>query len=378
MAANRKMVSDGLGPVLGESLNSFIYRVLVRTGYRNFSTVLTSYGWVIKPSVPFEARKEFEIFDSSELLKLFERSIVYNQKISIFHRHFEHLLVPDNNTQSNQQKTTSFREVFYPMKRKGSAGQSAEISFCNKCIQDQIKQHGFAFFKLEWEHEARCLSHSKRLLKLGHTSSLAQIVNNIQQVLKGKIPLLSIEVQKNLHKLSIGGRSGFSFMATKFAPCAQKAVVKYLTNNSNYYPAGYNELVDYKLLNDIDRVLLGKWRLRKFINMFIEDFYEEATENDYDGLMTFLNAEMELVKVYYEDDIVRTGERWLVKNKNINCHKCAFSLTIGTNECPASKLILKWRDYPLEDRLVSIDATICDKKIGELDYQIYLHQNLQG
>lgn len=358
------------GPALGESLQSFIFRVLYRTGYSNFSTVLTKGGWGSRPSVPIFASKEFEVFSSHELLRVYEANIFYGQKDSIFNGHFKHLFPPKKYSTHNY---ISFREVFYPAKEKQYAGVSIMVRYCADCISLQIKQNGFAFFRIEWSYQVRCEIHSKPLLGLSPLLSLSRIAEGVHQVLKGEVPCHSRELTE--YDYCNDAEFNFAPISLKLSPCAKTAIVNYLVASCKYYPNGYTELVDYGFLTVQGKIIFSKWRLREHIKYGPYQFIEGAIEQDHDAVMEFLNEKMELVKVTYLDEFIKINDRWLLKNKDINCSKCAVTHSIGFENCSASKLIYlpigPWAIF----RFASTQQNMCERKLKEVSEQLQHYQD---
>lgn len=366
------------GPALGESLQSFIFRVLCRNGHNDFSTVLTHGGWGNKPSVPLYAQKEFEVFSSRELLRVFETSTIYDKRHSIFDCHFEHLFPLEKySTRYNHGRGNLFREAFYPKAEKHYAGRSMIVRYCVDCIRLQIRQNGFAFFKKDWDYQVKCDIHSKPLRVLCHTLSLPNVVAAVKQVLKGELPEQSHELREHVFD-SVEKVNLVSRCIIKLAPCAKTAIINYLTTRCKFYPKGYTELVDYGFFTEQGKIIFAKWRLRQKLELRLEEFYEAAMEQDYDATMAFLNQRMDLIRVRYVDDTIQSDTRWLLKSKVIDCSACAVTHNIRPEKCSASKLIYLHRDPLIRYLSPSPFTDICNQKLIDLKSQIIKHQNYHG
>jgi hypothetical protein len=357
----------GLGPALGESLHSFIFRVLNRTGHCDFSTVLTAGGWGSKPSVPLSASKEFEGFNSHELLRVFEESTSSELMNSIFRSHFENLVPSHKN---KIRGLLLFRDVFCPVKKKHYAGTPTIVRYCIDCISHQIEINGFAFFKTNWNKNIRCEIHSKSLHGFGWGLALNSLVKAVKQVLKGETPSQSRKLTQ-YDDLEVD-RPKLTPTRLKFAPCAKKTLINELIAKGEYYPNNYTEQIDYGVLTSLGKRILSKWRFRDYMTSHHNSVIEEAIEQNYDAIMECLINKMKLVKVKYIDEVVQSDDRWLLKNKDIACSRCAVTQNISFEECSASQLIYlptgPWSTF------ISSRKNICDTQMKKLSEDLPYYQ----
>ncbi len=374
---------NSFGPMPEESLQGFIFRVLVRTGYSEFATVLTNTGWGNRPSVPLAAKEEFDVFSRRELLRFFEQTALYGQKYSIFDSHFEHLFPKEDSSRYKKGEVPSFKDVFFPVKEKKQAGTSIPVKYCDECIQEHIEQNGFAVFKLSWNHQNTCELHLKPLSSIGYTYSFKDKVEAVKNVLNGA--LSSKHYKTEMHDFDARVDTYISFESTRLAPCAKSAIVTHLVANCKFYPSGYSELVDYGFLTKYGKGVFSKWQLRRALDLFTEDFYQSALEQDYKSTMQFLCENMELVKVNYVNTIVRSDYRWLLKCKTMDCSRCAVTNNIGLQKCSASRLIhiQKIKNEGLSSQFSlfppsQLSEYLCDDKLRHLGTQVYDYQDEQG
>lgn len=360
-----------------ESLHSFIFRLLYRKGYRNFSTILTPMGWGAKPSVPYSARKELEVFSCRDLIRIFEKSTFYGKEESIFNIHFNHLFPVDKYlTKYQTSQRMTFRSTFYPESEKYSAGRSIGVKFCISCIHFQIKKYGFAYFKSDWVHQSTCSEHAKALYILMGDQGISGMRESISQVLRGILPTSCLELNKGIHDLDDG--PCLASRVLSFAPCARPEIVKFLSTKINYFNNGYNELVDYGFLTTQERYIFSRWRLKEELWSHIERYYERSLEQNYEDVMVFLNDIMEIINVHYIDDIAMSDDRWLLKSKTLKCNQCTISRNIGQKQCSASQLIYSTREFRAEFTHSVNLISPCFEWIRQLTLNIGKYQDMLG
>lgn len=373
MSINKKI----LGPLQDELLHSFILRVLLRSGYSDFSTILTSGGWGHNPSVPFLVKSEFEVFCRRDLVRVFEMSTVCEKMDNIFGVHFSHLLPFEKSlTNFEKSRVVSFRKVFYPEKNKCGAGQSMAVKYCMFCIHDQIKQYGFAYFKSDWSYHAHCEIHGKQLLTIKTGNGLSSMLEDIKLVLRGKIPVNSQELDYADDNHHDNRFSPSRFL--KISPCAKHEIVNHLLMSCGFYKQGYRSVADYGLLNANERLVFSKWQLREEVLSDIETYYEAALEKNYEDCMVFLNDKLKIINVQYFDDMAPSDERWLLKSKARDCFKCTASHNIGLEQCSASQLIFSTKAYKVKFNHDLDITTPCAERLRELHFSISLHQRANG
>lgn len=365
------------GPMPDELLHSFVFRLLYRKGYGNFSTILTSMGWGAKPSVPYSARKELEVFSCRDLIRIFEKSTFYSKEESIFNIHFNHLLPVDKYLAEYQRsQPMTFRSTFYPESEKYSAGRSIEVKFCISCIHFQIKKYGFAYFKSDWVHQSTCSEHAKPLYILMGNQGLSGMRESINQVLRGILPTSCLELKEGMYDLDDG--SCLASKVLSFAPCARPEIVKFLSTKINHFDKGYNELVDYGFLTTQERYIFSRWHLKEELCSYIERYYEVALEQNYEDIMVFLNDKMKIINVHYIDDIAISDDRWLLKSKALKCNQCTINRNIGQKQCSASQLIYSTREFRAEFTHSVNSENPCFEWIRQLKLNIGRYQNMLG
>lgn len=366
-----------LGPMHDELLHSFIFRLLYRKGYCNFSTILTSMGWGTKPSVPYSARKAFEVFSCRDLIRIFEKNTFRRKNESIFNIHFHHLL-PFNKSLTKYQRSQhmTFRSTFYPESEKYNAGKSIGVKFCISCIRFQIKKYGFAYFKSDWINQSICSEHAKPLYILMGNQGVSDMRKSINQVLRGVLPTSCLELKESMYDLD--DEPYLASRVLSFAPCAKPEIVKFLSTKIKHFNKGYNELVDYGFLTTQERYIFSRWRLKEELWSNIESYYEIALEQNYEDFMVFLNDKMKIINVHYIDDIAISDDRWLLKSKTLKCSQCTTNRNIGQKQCSASQLIFSTREFTAEFTHSINLISPCFEWIRLLTLNIIRHQDMLG
>ena len=294
--------ASGICPQSDESLQSFILRVMIRVGWSDVTTLITHGGWGNNPSVPYEIKQEFDAFNASVLLDLFENQYYTNKKYSLFDKRFSHISL--------------FQETFFPHKKKTFCGSRVPLRFCRACIEKQIYERGFSYFKLAWLYETFCEFHATPLLKVKESLSLSKIRNTLKFVFLADWPeildLVSEEVlpENEHYKIEELDLTRDNRMLS-FSPCAKKELVEYFMSSSDYYPTGFSSIADYGFLSKIQRDLLFKKRKRDSLKNHLEEAYEHELSNNYHSLMEHCIKDLEIIAICHFGK-----EHWVIKPNN--------------------------------------------------------------
>lgn len=264
---------NSFGPALGESLQSFIFRMLDRNGYCDFSTIVIRGGWGDKPSVPYHARIEFEVIEPEVLFKLYEKNTKVNQTCFpslYFHYH-------------------SFIETFYPEKPKSYSGHHIQIRYCQECIEKQLHELGYAYFKAEWLNAGNCSVHSCQLTIVSHGLSRGETIKTIKDILIGKGAL----ERKTDSKIGVvEPYPPFSEVDLFFATCAKEAIFDFIFFDEELCPDDYTYLIPTGLLRQ-ENSHHPKWGARRAsLLRNIECYYEQAIEKSYLQMMSYISNTM--------------------------------------------------------------------------------------
>ncbi|OAA06231.1 hypothetical protein LT23_04461 [Klebsiella pneumoniae] len=345
--------AKGLGPQSDESVQGFILRVMLRNGWSDFTTLITNGGWGSEPSVPFEPKQFFNVFDAYLLLNIFEKQLDRHTEYSLFSDRFSHINL--------------FLETFFPHKRKASCGSSIPLRFCRFCIEDQLDDKGFSYFKLEWLTDKFCKTHLTPMYEFKKNSSFAKIKNALMSVLLADWEevedLLSIpSFLGEPHQRSNLSLSGDERIVS-FSPCAQRILVEYFMSRSDYYPTGCFSVADYGFLSAIQRNYFSKNQRRAQLTKNLEEVYEYEISYNYQRLMDFNVENLELKQIRHFGKL-----HWLIKSKVRSCESCFKHRSDDFRLCLAAGLIY------YSGKGFSSKENLCDKSFERLELDIEFHQ----
>ncbi|QDZ89050.1 hypothetical protein D0436_00480 [Shewanella decolorationis] len=342
-----------LSPQSDESVQGFIFRVMLLNGWGDFTTLITHGGWGSEPSAPFESKQFFNVFDACLLLNVFEKQLDKYTEYSLFSDRFSHINL--------------FRETFFPHKRKASCGSSIPLRFCRFCIEEQLYDKGFSYFKLEWLTDTFCKTHLTPMYEFKKSSSLAKIKNSLMSVLLADWEA----VEELLSTPSFCGeprqRSSLSLSrderVVSFSPCAQRILVEYFMSHSDYYPTGCFSVADYGFLSAIQRKYFSKNQRRAQLTKNLEEVYEYEISSNYQRLMDFNAKNLELKQIRHFGKL-----HWLIKSKVRSCEFCFKHSSDEFRLCLAAGLIY------YSGKGFSSKENLCDKSFERLELDIELHQ----
>lgn len=182
------MKNTGFTPQINEFLNGYIFRVLMAIGFRDLSTVVAQYGgWKPNPLIPYYAHDQFEHLKSNSKLLIKTKLVKRNIENRVFcnlvnHRH-------------------DISNLFYSQSKFKFPGRVIPIRFCPICIEEQIYEKGYSFFKHEWNFYDNCFKHGASLLELSGILRHRETVEYIQHILYGRGS--ELEVARPSHKISL-------------------------------------------------------------------------------------------------------------------------------------------------------------------------------
>lgn len=154
-----------------ESIQSFILRTLARNGVLDSSTICEKCNWGLCPSVPFEHAHLFSHIDIKTLQKLYKstnpiiRDIYGNVIGNQFFEKYDFGL------------TLTFKNTFFPSKKKTGCGPKTSIRYCRHCIKEQIEERGFHYFKYQWLFQNNCEVHDYPLETFSNFTTKESIQN---------------------------------------------------------------------------------------------------------------------------------------------------------------------------------------------------------
>ncbi|MFS1161262.1 hypothetical protein [Aeromonas salmonicida] len=347
-------INVGISPKIDESIQSFIFRIIIRTGWEDFSTVITHGGWGKIPSVPYDIRCDINSHDWCFLFEKFESQLYVGKDFSLFRNRFSH--------------ATLFRETFFPNKKKSSCGSSVPLRFCRFCIENQLVEQGFSYFKLDWLNKKFCNVHSVPLHKIRDCLSISETRDTLKSIIFAEWDKISDFISMELsHSTVVSKKPRFddakAMLAISFANCAKRDLIRYFTNQKDCCPNGLFSVADYGLLSEQDRYLIFVKRKVAFLKKQLEDAYDYGLENSYSSLMGYCNRFIEYKRVIFFG-----VEHYIMKSKERQCLACLMDNCIYFRSCSAVGVI----SYP-----TGVDPkqeNICDKFLDDIERRVELYQ----
>jgi hypothetical protein len=165
-----------------ELIHSFIYRTHKINGISKLSNIVSASGqWQNSPGILPSTIDLYYPIDEQKILKMLQDIEFIKTPKRLFEFPFNYRIV--------------FRDFFNGTRLNGenSKEQSQEITFCQYCIQEQLKNIGFAYFKSSWYGKSYCKLHASTLLTLKRASRHVAI-NTLENILRGNIPENAVSV----------------------------------------------------------------------------------------------------------------------------------------------------------------------------------------
>lgn len=347
-------ISIGMSPKIDESIHSFFLRIILLTGWEDFTTIITHGGWGNAPSIPYEVRRKINSHDVHHLFYLFEKQFYAGKKQSLFDNRFSH--------------ASLFREAFFPDKKKRSCGSRVPLRFCHYCIEAQLVEQGFSYFKLDWLNANFCNIHLVPLHKIRMDLSFSKTRDTLKSIILAEwnkiSDLVSAEVS---HPTVVGNESRYDdlkeMLVVSFAPCAKRDLIGYFMRLTYYYPSGLFSVADYGLLSKQDRYFLSMKKRRAFLKEKLEDAYNYELENNYSFFMESCNNFIE-----YKREVCFGTEHHVMKSKNQQCLDCLMNKPIDSRSCSTAGII----SYPA--RVLPQQENICDKFLYDIEREVESYQ----
>lgn len=288
-----------------ESLQSYLFRTLKVNGFFDYSSILVPrVGWGSKPSLPYEARDIFSEEDKSYLLKRLEISTILSEYESDCSNHFDYV--------------QSFDRTFFPQTKIKSAGKGIPIHYCPHCIEEQIYEYGFSYFKLCWQSQDYCFLHANNLLEI-NAENLTNLAKAINRVLRCEFSGVTTSHSKANLKNEVKVVSERSF---KFAPCAKNSLLSWVVKNGEHYPIGYTDSLDYEVLTDRERQAFNLMKYREVVEENWNEFYQQLIESNYEDVLHFINENMVFELVSFLHNGAKSEQKGLLKSKTASCTGC--------------------------------------------------------
>lgn len=342
----------GMSPKLDESIHSFFLRIMLRTGRENFTTIITQGGWGDTPSIPYEIRNELDMHDAHLFFYLFERRSY--RKVNLFDNDFSNV--------------TLFRKTFFPDKKKSSCGRSVPLRFCPLCIEAQLVEQGYSYFKSDWLNTTFCKIHFVPLQEVKRSLSYSKTRDSLKSIIFAEWNKVSDSVSvvvshptvvvKELNLDDVKER-----LAISFAPCAKDFLLGYFVRLTNYYPSGCFSVVDYGCLSENDKYFLSRKKRRDFLKTRLEEAYNYELDNNCSSFMEHCSKFIEFkVVVYFGVD------HYIVKSKSKKCLDCLRHKPMDSNTCSAVETI------NCLAIVLPKQGNICDMFLDNIEKRVELYQ----
>ncbi|GAC08258.1 hypothetical protein [Paraglaciecola chathamensis] len=301
-----------------ESVQSFIFRVLMINGESDFTGLINQHGkWRAYPFVKSIQSGNFKHYDKEELLDTLQRSGIAKPLAGMFSNPVSHFEIVSSVFRHGIQN--------YSMQTQNAF---LSINFCRDCIAIDLRNLGFGYFRAAWLNEKYCLHHKKALFTLT-TANLRSSVSNLKEMLRG-------EIVTECQQYDIDGEPDcFSRNVAeekiKFAPCMQKPLLHWLRKSCNELDGNTPPS------QHISSLLKRKTGLYEEVNdVQLSSICKMTRDNHPEKFEDFVNKISDQIYTYLKvDEHVFTSKQRVVKDRN--CSTCI--LQSEGYQCSETKII---------------------------------------
>lgn len=342
-------------PKYDESIHSFFLRVMLRAGLEDFTTIITLGGWGEIPSIPYDVRHELNKYDICFLFELFEKQFHLGNCQGLFDNRLSYI--------------HPFNEAFFPDKKKSFCGSRLPLRFCRRCIEEQLLNEGFTYFKLDWLSVGFCNVHYTPLHKIRDGLSFSKTRDTLKSIILAEWNEVSDSISiEASHPAVFGKKSNSGNFIEKtsvsFTPCAKRDLIKYFMKRADYYPEGCFSVADYGLISEIQRNMVFNKNKMDLIETQLEDAYEYELEKNYSLLMGFCKKNLKINKISFFNI-----DHWVIKSNTMQCLDCLRGSYFDSHSCPSLGVIY----YPA--KIFSEQRNICDKFLCSIEERVEFYQN---
>jgi len=255
---------------IDESLHSFLLRkqFILSEKFNPVGVISKLGGWTNYPFVHKEAEHIFSKYDDHFLLEILDENKIIDG--------FGNQLFNSPIAYASRIKST-----FFPNRKStGIKKTLSNIKFCNVCVQEAIKEHGFAYLKISWLKNDFCEKHNEPLKVLPYSNYKAG-VKSIVDILKGKVPKIAVNtcIHRSYSKeLSANDITKSFFQPVKATYCLALEFAAWLLNNANELSDDFYQLVASDLLEE---------NCLMFLNDNITLYYGQRNISEYESLKFF-------------------------------------------------------------------------------------------
>lgn len=314
------------GPMPDELLHSFIFRVLVRSGFRKeCSSVVSQSGWACDPKLPPHCSWLFSVDIQPNLVMFFARTVGEKYVGNIF----------DSPLLSHH----SFSKIFLNEKARKPDGLTLPINYCELCLREQILELGFTYFKSSWISSDRCTKHL-RPLSLFQANKDVSCYGFISNPLGYRSDLR--DENNYFEEFYSSNRSIFVSSEQKFklALCAKRKLTKYFMNAVPFFQHDFfskHSEDKYRLVSSMKTLSLTSWGLEAEYDRMLLDCYNKVVRLSPELLEQFFFYGLVEVEYKYFDNVGLVASK-LMKDKGSYCEVCKHCFEVAERYNPASIL----------------------------------------
>jgi hypothetical protein len=297
-----------------ESVQSWIYRNIYVSGSFDFSTVIGPKGeWRAYPTFNDDCNFDKNLIEDVDFLAFLRRSGLANKSADFFENPVDYLADIERvfDKRINSLKATS---------------GSRPVRYCRYCIEEVMKEYGFAYFKSCWLSETECSVHSRVLYEI---NALGRKENEvlIQEILGGiDIPA---EFRGKAKKRKVDVTSHNNDIQFHMMPCFQSDLYRWALCERRDYSRGMDDVEFH--YPDGRRKSAGKSVFSKAYYFYLYQHPKQFAE--------FFEATNEIKEYRFGFMQRYTLQEKLLKSKRHNCSKCDLWSKGGL--CPIRPITLK-------------------------------------
>ena len=296
----------------GESINSFLFRTLVINGCRDFSGVIHNGGWRLNPFMPDGYQYLLRDIEISKLVSLYEKT--YGSDYL-----FDYMAFQLTSKESMSRPFTLY-QTFFSREKDGTHDKKINlIKYCPTCINEQILNSGFSYFKSEWNDSIYCEVHNSNIYAISNTTNNKFLLKEINYVLTANPPKSKqiVTESKIINK-------DFSF---RIAPCARLIITFYAIKNNKIKP-NLNYYQSVESLNKQEFKFFYNYLIAHHCFHSLSDTYDQLMVSDFRNFFYYLNDLCEIVNAEYKINSIHIPNKFLLKAKKKLCSDCT------TYTCP--------------------------------------------
>lgn len=302
-------------PANGESINSFIFRLLLIHGCQDFSGVINYAGWRVNPFMPEDYRFLLRDIDILTLVNIYEMTHETDYLFAYKRSNLTSL--------SSFIKPFTLYETFFSRKKDGTHDKETHlIRYCSLCINDQISKTGFSYFKRDWNYAIYCNLHKINLhVLLNSDNKTAEV--EIKRLYIGDFSSPNrFTTEKDFLKQK--KEQSFDF---RIAPCARLMIAMCALKNKRIKP-NIDYYDGYEFLKPEEILFLYNYLLASSCEHSLSEIYDDLMLFDFDLFVGFLNRTCKITPALYKMNGAFIHDKYLLKVRKKSCSNCT------TYSCP--------------------------------------------